>query len=105
MKRIVFALVMIFSLSAFASINFSIDKSAEEMELNDAADAEQSYVVERGDLTQKQFNKRVRRFCKRIKKECKKANEVSNKECRQLKKDCMNANGVKSRMANLKKWN
>lgn len=45
MKRIVFAIVMIFSLSTFASINFSIDKSANSYSTEKISNTTSSWKV------------------------------------------------------------
>jgi hypothetical protein len=105
MKNLVIILTMILSFSALSNVNFSLEAAADTMELNDAMESsnpENNFALEQGDLTKKQFTKRVRRFCKRTKKACKKAKDVSKKECRKLKKECLDANGIKSRLANIK---
>jgi hypothetical protein len=103
--KIILIFTLVFSVSTFANVNFSLDSAADTMELNDgmeSSNSDQNFSLEKGDLTKKQFSKRVRRFCKRVKKSCKKAKKVSKKECRSLKKECLNANGVKSRFASIK---
>lgn len=76
-------------------------------ELNDAMEdtgngSEPDFVVERGDLTEKQFAKRVEKFCNRAKHECKDDKDMSRKQCKELKEECLAANGVEGRFTRIK---
>lgn len=76
-------------------------------ELNDAMEdtgngEEPDFIVEKGDLTDKQFAKRVEKFCNRIKRDCKDDKDSSRKECKELKENCMAANGVEGKFTRIK---
>ncbi len=110
MKYLSLVLILLgLSLNIFAqSVTTEIeDVDAAELSeaMDDSAEAGTDgpdFVVERGDLTQKQYEKRVERFCNRIKKDCKDDAEMSRKQCKELKEDCLNANGVENRFKRIK---
>lgn len=89
-----------------ASVTTEIE-DVDASELNDAMEdsgngEEPDFVVERGDLTQKQFEKRVEKFCKRAKHECKDDKDMSRKQCKELQEECLAANGVEGRFTRIK---
>lgn len=95
---------------SYAAISSTFTTEVEDVdttELNDAMEdspngEEPDFIVERGDLTEKQFAKRVEKFCNRIKKDCKDDKDTSRKECKELKDNCMAANGVESKFTRIK---